>query len=536
MTSSTPACGVGYSDISPGCSACATNYYPELGACVACPPGSSSKAVIIGYFVLGSLLAFLGLFGAVFLIQRTAGKASVGTSLFRARDLVVWVLVTWQTILQVGKRMSAAPELVRRVFAVLSILQLDSTAVLHPSCYSGNPFSSQLMALAGSFATICSVVCLFMLPLTRIRQLTKVVGALRRIGLSMLVLLYPLVCNTALNMVHCTHDSDGSLRLASNPLFVCYSGPHLRVGMLAWLAVVLHVVGFPVLTFTVLWRQRDKLSSVIVRAPVFEATWGGFIAQDFQPAYFWFVHINLFTVFVLSVLLVFASTASSLGTQAGVFIASIALVALNAWAVLSFRPYIERKQWKEPVKHLALSVTAVSALANLLGELYIAGSISRTGSTVVAYVLLVLIIVLIVTFLVKFFRFVWQEAEHTSQVQLLKSVTASPTASGLPCAGTVDAREVVVALNPMHFEPAVTPPASSAQGNQLFRTCIRQSHDHLLDYRGRVLQTPQMPRSLLASAKPVRMRATDSDEVVNEDSKFGSKNYLQNPLCDIQNA
>jgi hypothetical protein len=105
-TISTAACGVGYIGISSGC---AQQYYSELGACVACPPGKSSKAVVIGFFVLGSLLAFLVLFGVVFLIQRAAGKASVGTALFRALDLVMWVLVTWQTIIQVGKRMSLRP-------------------------------------------------------------------------------------------------------------------------------------------------------------------------------------------------------------------------------------------------------------------------------------------------------------------------------------------------------------------------------------------------------------------------------------------
>jgi hypothetical protein len=51
------------------------------------------------------------------------------------------------------------------------------------------------------------------------------------------------------------------LALTANDAFTCYKGAHLLPGVLAWLAIVLHVVAFPLVS---LWCVR--------RAP--EGRWG----------------------------------------------------------------------------------------------------------------------------------------------------------------------------------------------------------------------------------------------------------------------
>ena len=44
------------------------------------------------------------------------------------------------------------------------------------------------------------------------------------------------------------------LVLQANPVYLCYTGDHRAVGAMAWLVLILHVIGFPLATFAYLWR------------------------------------------------------------------------------------------------------------------------------------------------------------------------------------------------------------------------------------------------------------------------------------------
>jgi hypothetical protein len=47
------------------------------------------------------------------------------------RDFVVWAMVTWQTIVQVGHRSTYAPSLLQKLYSIIAITELDATSGVH---------------------------------------------------------------------------------------------------------------------------------------------------------------------------------------------------------------------------------------------------------------------------------------------------------------------------------------------------------------------------------------------------------------------
>lgn len=66
--------------------------------------------------------------------------------------------------LQVNKRMTAAPPIVRTVFSSLAIVELDTGAILHAACFHAYPFTTQLIEFAVSLATTALVLIAFNIP------------------------------------------------------------------------------------------------------------------------------------------------------------------------------------------------------------------------------------------------------------------------------------------------------------------------------------------------------------------------------------
>lgn len=124
--------------------------------CEKCPPSKGSMAAKV--FAFFAVIA--GLFVAGFVIILLATKrrgGSVSQSIFRTRDFVGWTMITWQvgfvasrslsanpmhsipdvyvqTIIQVGKRSASAPPALQRFYAVISIMELDTTGTCPAEC------------------------------------------------------------------------------------------------------------------------------------------------------------------------------------------------------------------------------------------------------------------------------------------------------------------------------------------------------------------------------------------------------------------
>lgn len=425
-TASAVQCGVGYTDShgSIACSVCSSGYFPELGACVACPPPGHRKILPLLEFAAGAAGVFVALVLGVSWLARSGKGSPVAVGVFRARDFTLFLLLTWQTVLQVGRRLTAAPPLVRRTFSALNILELDTSAVVHPLCYSHYPFTLEAMEFSVSLFVVGLAVAMFAVSIPmehRVwRKFNGIIPVFRRLSCTALLLLYPVMCNSSLNMVNCKM-SGGKLVLVSNPEFQCYTGPHLAVGVAAWFVIVFHVLGFPIITSLYL-RAKIALTSFVSSSKVFDASWGTFLKQDYARQYFWFIHVNCASVFILSLFVVFASgfqgtqgSHSMLASELTVLFASVLVLCGYGVLIFRFRPYQESRAWKMPVKLMSLCVAALGAVTNFVCFLYVVNLSSSVAATTVSGIFFASVIVLLLLFLASFVYAVIRETSASEK-------------------------------------------------------------------------------------------------------------------------
>jgi hypothetical protein len=254
-------------------------------------------------------------------------------------------------------------------------------------------------------------------PGTKLSKFQKLLPTLRRMSMTTLLLTYPLICNGAFNMLRCTRDKGNVLVLASNPMFRCYTGDHALVAGPAWIAMIGHVWAFPIITLFRLIRRGNKIAYM---GATQTSAWGTFTGQDFQPRFFWFVHLNMLTVLVLSVLFVFLPTTPStpMSTEVGVFLVTTFMILTNMALIFWFQPYTSRREWKKPVKFMALMVTLASAVANLVCAAYQKSLVSMRAADVSSFAVFGCIVLLILAFFFFFWRAVWVDArQHVASIR-----------------------------------------------------------------------------------------------------------------------
>ena len=93
-------CDEGYLPSSAGCTTCAPGYFPNLQVCSPCP-ATSAHAVLYGFaiviFVVGVVAVAVAMVALA--ARKTGGSLIVGAVFLK--DYVKWVMITWQTVVQV---------------------------------------------------------------------------------------------------------------------------------------------------------------------------------------------------------------------------------------------------------------------------------------------------------------------------------------------------------------------------------------------------------------------------------------------------
>jgi hypothetical protein len=269
-------CAVGYRQHSHGCAACADRYFLDaFAACSPCP--SSIQLWDIARPLLVFLAALVGVTAALYAVLAGAARAVGGRlhgGVWRALDFMAYAATTIQVIAQVGQAASAGlPPLLRAVYAAVNVFQFTGVA-LPPSCLGGNPFTGQLVEFSLVLACLCAL-CSVMVKAQSSSAQRRARRTLVKPLFTALLLLYPIVTNAALGLVHCTAaevqgrayaglDADSRVvdlaatvtvtLLTAQPFHVCYEGQHRPVGYLAWVVLALYTVGYPLVTLA--WVRR----------------------------------------------------------------------------------------------------------------------------------------------------------------------------------------------------------------------------------------------------------------------------------------
>jgi hypothetical protein len=281
-------CAVGYRQHSYGCAACADRYFLDaFAACSPCP--SSIQLWDIARPLLVFVAALIGVTATLYAVLAAAARAVGGRlhgGVWRALDFMAYAATTIQVIAQVGQAASAGlPPLLRAVYAAVNVFQFTGVA-LPPSCLGGNPFIGQLVEFSLVLACLCAL-CSLMVKAQSSSAQRRARRTLVKTLFTALLLLYPIVTNAALGLVHCTAaevqgrayaglDADSRVVdaaatvtvtvLTAQPFHVCYEGQHRPVGYLAWVVLALYTVGYPLITLA--WVRRRLAMAAAASAAV----------------------------------------------------------------------------------------------------------------------------------------------------------------------------------------------------------------------------------------------------------------------------
>ena len=455
-------CGAGFEG--PSCRGCAAGWYPDsVDGCRPCPSstqgthGTSSIRTIVTRwtaFAIGAALVFVLVFLSVLLLQR-GRNSSVSAGMFRARDFVMWAALCLQLVAQVGQQAVRLPRPLRELYRAVQLSLLDSATVLHPRCTVSDPFlfpTAHLGAtvLLGALAVVltvrvlgCGCGCrrsrrrkgnIFDPPpppppdpapsADTHRTAPSSASKTLRWVVALCVLLYPLTCRTAVNMLWCVTPPATYLRpdpsplLATLPYYTCFGSNHLVAGSLALASAAVYLLGFPVLVVVVLRRclwaallqQQPKDANPLQRAPrvpIRAHAFQAFIAGDFVPAAVlrarslqFAVHVAFAVTNTVWPLVTATHTAVKLAVQ------STCVVALACVLVVPHPVYVPRKRWRQAVKLCSLVVVQLAVVANAMNAGVVDGRATSSAAVAVADglnwavfgALCVLLLVLLVAF------------------------------------------------------------------------------------------------------------------------------------------
>lgn len=358
-------CGRGYRTGSKYCGQCDKGYYPtSQGTCDQCPSATAWNTLILPllYFFIGILLIGIVIFLILFAVAKKFGgevsRLAKGTVQF-----LLWTWISLQTVVQVTRSLEAgAPAWLSYFFSKLSVLQFEGI-VSHPHCLVAIPYQtqwSQYIVIAILFALLASLSFLraritYAITGDSLNQVSTVVAVkdvpldgqaakepaneaatdpkkalvivsnisnkLISIVLTLLLLLYATVTNSALGLISCHNtdmtirayfsiDNDGStaysqysfpsdtwqriiaavrdgsaqppsiLRALDLPLQVqtmrtdayrvCYESSHFPVAVVSWFVLFLYSIGYPLFTLFAIRSGALKYLSANVPSPTME--------------------------------------------------------------------------------------------------------------------------------------------------------------------------------------------------------------------------------------------------------------------------
>jgi len=279
---------------------------------------------------------------------------------------------------------------------------------------------------------------------------------------------YARACNIALATVYCSEqrlpsdvaaslngirdsdlsavDTDGLVSVLllqdNSNSFVCYRGDHLPAAVLAWLTVVVFLVGFPVWSVVWSWQFSRALAAQMPNGhakpdaatetslPRKDPAASFFAATTYRPAVFFFRHAELAGFLALAAILVFWHLPQSAGSY-GAKAAVTCLVLLGVAASLVWlRPHYRDERWRVPVRLGSLVLAGLMAVVNAVSgaaSLHNGGSSESTALTALVWCMVVCSLLWLLLLIVSVGRSLIQGAKAEARLlQLRRALAQKP--------------------------------------------------------------------------------------------------------------
>ena len=448
----------GYNVTSTQCE-CANGYAPQLedGNCLKCPDSNKLIGILVAGVVAIPTVSLLIVIGPLLALSwKHQGRIDLPGVVVQVKDFAICAVFTWQAIIQVNKRATSAPPAVQSFYDLLSFLQFDFSGVANPLCYSLSPFSWVYVKLCGALLLVLVRVIIAItqrtgdcrgenttppqtpahnsvtsgssggsMPPQRIARKRPWIS---HATVTLLLLVSPTVCNSVLATLNCrtqgmftfdvTNSSfvrDRQPFLIANASIKCYSPEHFPVMVLACVTLVVVVVGWNLATFAILSCSRCKGTEA------YSELQDAFLGDDYREGFFWFKHVRVLTVLVLSLLLVAVPPRTFITSVAGevaVLLTVLAVAGINIGLLWRFRPHPRAVAWRTPIEVASFAVMAGCAIANFVCALYTHDDASASAANSASFVVFGLMAMLIVVFFVSFWKHAHFELQSPSPVML----------------------------------------------------------------------------------------------------------------------
>eukprot|EP01029_Cantina_marsupialis_P004101 TRINITY_DN1406_c0_g3_i2.p1 TRINITY_DN1406_c0_g3~~TRINITY_DN1406_c0_g3_i2.p1 ORF type:complete len:742 (+),score=237.23 TRINITY_DN1406_c0_g3_i2:86-2311(+) len=234
---------------------------------------------------------------------------------------------------------------------------------------------------------------------------------IRRSLFTALSLVYALCCMTSLGLVHCITihnivnlDENGDIfytnenRMVSNSKVTCFEGDHRLPAGMAFVCIIVFMILYPIVTFFLVNRvakrliAEEKRENTIMKERFNEradilptldeedneeagnskkesknekvpnstlVAYGYFIGNSYKNEYFWFRHIDVFIIAMVSFMNTFFARQSEFYSWLMFFAVLIAFGSQILLVILT-KPFLEDDKWKLPIKVSAILIAGIT--------------------------------------------------------------------------------------------------------------------------------------------------------------------------------
>jgi len=426
MDNSRPLCGAGYSgDL---CVSCADGFFEQLNECTRCPD-QAAGAIAISVLILIAFVLFFMVYSSVHFSPIGKGNTPENKLSKRqrkelvkwlAKDFVIWSLLLLQLFSISIFTQGANSQAFAAVFSWLRIVSLNIEAI-GPECYTeGGLFAREYVIFSLVIVAISVTVCLnkrIFLNLRKILAKCKVkIGektekSLRGIMYTFLIFSYTPSTFIAISSVYCVPpnslDESETPVMWANPSIECLGPQHTPLFLLSIAVLILHSIGFPFWSFFKLRsvfrkdevKQINKLKAVHYKK---------FFGDDYVPEYYWVLHCQQLTSFVLCCTRVFLSAYEEKDQLAKLL---LNIFAAGGYITLlaTLRPHVRHMEWKLPVQISIFILVILSSILEYLNFLLEEkGNVSREAVEGVSIFVLILALGVFLILFASFYRVVYR--------------------------------------------------------------------------------------------------------------------------------
>jgi hypothetical protein len=366
--------------------ACATDYVQEGDSCKRCDGGADFETALIPIMMLCGLLYVF----AIAYLLRNAALVSKNNSLEKNDN----------NFLQRVKRMKKSNSLFGQGKILISMLQIIESM---PSVLVGVKFSKFFQSFAKGlsifnldFLSLSSalgckmsvrffdrfiihlllpIFCIMTIGLAlgttflcisrkQVNKRRKIKEDVSKIFILVILLLFPGLVTKIFSMFRCqTFDGiEDKLLLVQDFSINCYYGEHVTFSFVAWIFLLLYVLGIPFMIFFLLWSNKKYLHDIESKKHrMVKNSLGGLYLQ-YEPDYWWFELVILVNKTIMCGGLVLFSP----GTPSQVLFAVI-IMLFHLLLTLKTAPYQNQSEdWSSVASALGLTLIYIGALVKKL--------------------------------------------------------------------------------------------------------------------------------------------------------------------------